>query len=265
MAYNLNDINNTSQFDFGKEVEAILKYLAPGWDIKALPKGYAKYRKGYQDYDGMEELDEKALMNSFKGHDDSGTLSPPFPVRVSLPHVTYDDTCQGRPPLETLIGAILGHGMLLGMRIAAIDTMSEANRRMNEACHAMDKLRYPLKDENIKLTLLMMNEADEYRNRLAKPVDEIRKEYREKRLGFVTNRMESIKQQLKDKTSVTFKRDDESLRVHYEVLSELFYPLSDMQDEKMKKFLAPHGINYKRDAANDTFILSLKKKRIKKL
>ena len=39
--------------------------------------------------------------------------SPSFEVRVALPHVIYDDKCQGRKPLETLVGAILGHAYVM--------------------------------------------------------------------------------------------------------------------------------------------------------
>jgi hypothetical protein len=56
-------------------------------------------------------------------------------MRVSLPHVLYDDCGQGRKPLETLIGAVLGYGMLLGERMAEVDEDSEANYRLHLASH----------------------------------------------------------------------------------------------------------------------------------
>jgi hypothetical protein len=68
MSYKLKELKNYMHFSFGKEIEALLKYLATTWDIKALPKGYAAYKKNYKDYQDMEELDEEALLKSFDGH-----------------------------------------------------------------------------------------------------------------------------------------------------------------------------------------------------
>ena len=76
---------------------------------KLKPKGWKEMAKDYNDYDGMEELDEKSLKESFKGMHFSTAVSFPFEVAVSLPHVMYDSKCQGRKPLEALIGAVLAH------------------------------------------------------------------------------------------------------------------------------------------------------------
>ena len=110
MSYKLKDLQSTSQFSFSNEIDAILKYVKKNWDVKASPKGYKAFKKGYQDYQGMEELNEATLQKKFKGHGDGSVGAPGFVVKISLPHTTYDDTNQGRRPLETLLGAILSHG-----------------------------------------------------------------------------------------------------------------------------------------------------------
>lgn len=76
-----------------------------------LPKGYASFIENYEDYQGMQALNEKILKEEFKGHVvktySAGSLE--LPVRIQLPHVAYDDIAQGRTPEYSLVGAIMGH------------------------------------------------------------------------------------------------------------------------------------------------------------
>jgi hypothetical protein len=135
MSFPLSDIKSKNDIRFYQHSQALLEWIEKYWDVKAEPKGYAAARKNYKDYDGMDDIDEKAISKEFKGHGDGGTVSYNFPVRVSLPHVLYDDCGQGHKPLESLIGAILGYGMLLGERMAEVDETSEANYRLQHASH----------------------------------------------------------------------------------------------------------------------------------
>lgn len=135
MSFPLSGIKNKNDIRFDQHSKAILDWIKKYWTIKAEPNGYAEARKNYKDYDGMDDIDEKALTEEFKGHSDGGVVSHNFPMRVSLPHVLYDDCGQGRKPLETLVGAILGYGMLLGERMAEVDEHSEANYRLHHASH----------------------------------------------------------------------------------------------------------------------------------
>lgn len=75
------------------------------------PKGYAKFIKDYNDYSGMDSIDEKALCAEFDGHSvRCGSASSfPLPVRIQLAHVAYDHIAQGRSPSYMLVATILSH------------------------------------------------------------------------------------------------------------------------------------------------------------
>jgi hypothetical protein len=189
MSYKLQDLLFKDQFNYSKEIEAILKYLKKTWDIKATPKGYKEFRKNYNDFQGMEELDEKALQKRFKGHGDGSVCTPGFVVRISLPHVVYDNNCQGRPPLETLLGAVLAHGMILGERIAEIDEMSQANLRLSCASHCLTMASY--ENDPAVMAAWYQELNDHFNERklgthpheTAKKYELIRREIAEKKLG----------------------------------------------------------------------------------
>lgn len=110
----LSDMTNQN-WDYEKNVNKILVEVKKEFPDagKLKPKGWSKMAKGYNDYDGMEELDGTELKANFKGMHSGTAGSASFEVRVSLPHVIYDDKCQGRKPLEVLVGAILGHAYVM--------------------------------------------------------------------------------------------------------------------------------------------------------
>jgi len=178
MAYKLNQLQY-DEINFDKEVKALTKFLSTGWEISAQPKGYAAYLKDYRDYQGMEDLDEEALLKSFEGHDGAGTVSLPFVLQVSLPHVAYDDKNQGRRPLDVLIGAILSYGMLLGKRMAEVDTRSEVHYRMTWLYHACQDLRYLDERKDLKLILLTLQEIEEYKTNFKETGMQILNKFRE--------------------------------------------------------------------------------------
>lgn len=270
MSYKLKDLKDYMKFSFSQEIEALLKYLDTSWDINAKPKGYAAYKKNYKDYQGMEELDEEALLKSFDGHDSTGTLSGSFPLRVSMPHVAFDDVGQGRRPLETLLGAVLGHGIHIGERLAAVNNMSDANRRLDYYDGAM--LWFVLKDDSSDqhLGMLALMEAKEYKSELGTDCKEIEAKYDEKRRVYLTAKIEAIRKSLDGvKGPVTFLNPDksnpdsllESNRKSHEYLQQMYFLLGH-NEEKFKKVMSSLGMTYIYKGYN--FTVSLKKKRVKK-
>lgn len=115
--------NKCDLLSFGDDIDALVSYLANHWEghkgIK--PKGYNEFTKNYTDFDGMEELDVMGLREEFKGCNDATVRSFEFPIGVSLPHVAYDDICQGREPFRTLVAACVRYGMMRGEVIAMED------------------------------------------------------------------------------------------------------------------------------------------------
>lgn len=103
---------------FDTITRALVSHIKKHWDIKAQPKGYAAFRRGYRSFQGMEEWSDSktraTAVKNFKSFDDSTAGSHCFIDKVSLPHTAYSDLDQGRPPLETLLGACVSHGYTLG-------------------------------------------------------------------------------------------------------------------------------------------------------
>ena len=114
----LDDINN-----FSTIADAVYNYIMKYWTGTIKPKGYKKFLENYEDYAGMEDIDHAKLEDEFKGFKDGGACSFPFPIKVSLPHVAYDDTNQGRNPLRTLISACLGQGLVIGQKRGELNSL----------------------------------------------------------------------------------------------------------------------------------------------
>jgi hypothetical protein len=107
------------QWDFERRTKRAFWSLAdefPGLS-ELKPLGWEKLYESYTDFDGMEEYCETQQAsdeNEFKGSCVSGAVSAPFPGRVALPYVMYDEVCQGRSAAMTLVSAIYAH--FLGLR-----------------------------------------------------------------------------------------------------------------------------------------------------
>ena len=105
---------NSKELDYSKILESLVEHVEKTWDIKATPKGWKEFLADYEDYDGLPV--EEEVMDEFKGFDDSSAGVGSFPERISLPHVAYSETNQGRSPLHELLGATLAYGMMVGMK-----------------------------------------------------------------------------------------------------------------------------------------------------
>jgi hypothetical protein len=258
MSYKLRDLKDINDFNFSKEAEAIYNYLMKNWMIKAKPKGYDKYLKTYTDYAGMDELDEEALQKSFEGHGDAPTVSHPFVTSVSLPHVAYDDTNQGRNPLRVMIAAVLTHGILFGQRMAYFDEHSDCRHRMSRAKHAYDKAKTTYNPELYKIHIQEFEKyfMDEY---FGIPTDQIKKEYEALFEQALQNKLtESVIACVPEKGSVTISSQSKGkLKEFWGVLFEL-YMLGN--ENEFKERLSKLGFNIRRsERKRIIFILSKKK------
>lgn len=137
------------EWDYEKNCRFIMADIKKSFpDAKSLrPKGWYELAKNYKDYEGMVEFDSKQAKKMFKGMDSGTAGSYPFEVRVALPHVMYDDKCQGRKPLEVLIGAIVGHAYV----------MAEHNNSSKMLAEWV-KVKQQIDDPNIKEISLDFNE-----------------------------------------------------------------------------------------------------------
>lgn len=118
--------------NFGEDVSALIDYLLKYWNglESVKPKGFDEFEKDYCDFDGQEEWEDKErdkCEKEFNGFDDEGVGSFNFVRKVSLPDVMYNDICQGRSPLQTLIGACVAYGHMRG-EIYAKDKVAKQER-----------------------------------------------------------------------------------------------------------------------------------------
>ena len=102
-------------FNYEKNVKNLINSFKEQYpDIKNMkPKGWKDFAKNYSDYDGMDELNPNELKKLFNGMDSGTAGCSSFEIRTALPHVMYDDKCQGRKPLEALIGAMFTHSFVM--------------------------------------------------------------------------------------------------------------------------------------------------------
>jgi hypothetical protein len=165
MSFSLKSIRSRDGIDFDRNCLALVEWLRKHWDIKAeprCPEGYVGARETYRDFDEMDSVNETELVKEFCGHDAGGTVSFPFPINVSLPHVLYNDTNRGISPFQTMVGAIMRYGMLLGERLAEVDESSEQNHKLFLAKHAFAMYR---SEEDPELQITYEMEIDEYLNK----------------------------------------------------------------------------------------------------
>ena len=136
MPYSLKDLKSPGEFSFDKEVRAIMKYLNDNWNISAAPKGYAEFMKNYKDHQGMEELDEEAIIKSFEGASDTTMLSLHLAILLTKEHTGYEDRNQVKGgPLEVLVSAILTHGAIIGQHLVQSDS-TELYKRLSALEHS---------------------------------------------------------------------------------------------------------------------------------
>lgn len=138
MAINPRTIKSMNQLDYSRHADILVNWIKKHWDIgEPAPKGYAEYMEDYEEFNGMEELDEKQIMKEFKGLDDSGAGNFSFPMSMSLPHIAYDDRGQGRNPLRMLVSCIFTYGIRYGQKLEAVYENSSMNYKVNHMKHCV--------------------------------------------------------------------------------------------------------------------------------
>lgn len=130
--------NSNESWDYEEICNKILKKVKKDYPeaTKARPLGWKALAKDYKEYDGMTEYDQilkKKDEEEFKGIDSSSAGSYSFPKRISLAQVMYDDKEQFRKPLETLVGAIIGH-------VYAFNCKNNAAKIINDIDNMREKL-----------------------------------------------------------------------------------------------------------------------------
>ena len=267
MAYNLKNLN-ISNFSYDKEVNHLTQFLKKHWDISAQPKGYTEFLKNYEDFKGMTNALEEKMTTEFTGHDGSGSISFPFPVKVSLPHVAYEATNQSTSPLENLIDSVMSYGMLLGMRLADTSTNTESYYRLTHLNH-IQYMSYDEKDQ--QLQIIYIQEAGATTD-LKIPLKDTINKYQNKRKAYLTPKTvkmlnEFFKEYHKRKLVITNKArsknfisgmEGDELRL-YDILYKL--SLETSHPDGLSKYMKEYGFNL--EFKQNVFYITRKKERKK--
>jgi hypothetical protein len=141
---NVTDIHATG-VHFDAQAKALVEHILKHWNVSVKPKGYDNFLETYEDYEGMDNIDEDALQAEFNGHDSGFSVCGlPFPVALTKEHVAYDDTNQGRNPLECLVGAIYGYGLQFGQVIESIKPSTDKGRAIEDAIDRISMIKADL-------------------------------------------------------------------------------------------------------------------------
>jgi len=259
MSYTLKSLKSLDDFSFDTETKAILDHLNNTWDISAAPKNYDKH--------STEPIPESDSYPDFKGHGDSSAGSFHLIPNLSKENVAFSDSDQGRPPLDTLVSAILTHGILLGKRMADLDHYSEANKKLDYVKHCLTHAGFANIPE-IKHSFL--KEAETYMNKdnLGLLTLDTNKQFEKERLTIIKDKISqkilSLLKETNKPITFTDTSDNPLLKKYYGILYELY--VYSRNHDTLKKTLSKMGILIKlhcdeNDKLNFTLKLSKATKR----
>jgi len=227
-------LETRQDLNYSDHSKALRECIKKNFRISVVPNvkgGYKKYKETYEDYQGMEELDEKALLEEFNGFDNSTAGDFPFPIKVALPHVAYDDTNQGRNPFNVLVSAIFSYGIGYGEKLAGLYENSNCNYRMRFAMHALEFSHH---GDNEEIKYLYYQESQE----IAKPGSdymEIMDKYKYLRSVI---KMKELHHLLREVFGGKLKKRIAVVKSNYKRLGRIWEILSDMlQFDVCKKIL----------------------------
>lgn len=113
----LNSIKSKNDINFTEIVKSLHDHIQNNWNGDMSPKGLSDCEEG--DYN-LDEIQKSC--DEFEGFNDMTHVSQDFPTSVSKYNIKMSEDC-GRTPMESLIGAILNHGMVIGRKIKQIETL----------------------------------------------------------------------------------------------------------------------------------------------
>lgn len=108
-----------SGWDYSEKADSLYKTILASHpnakDFK--PHGFDEFKKTYQDFDGADEYfdsgNQKKDINDFNGVNSSTAGSDGFHSQLAVHTVTYNDVCQGRNHIRTLVAAAFSHGLFI--------------------------------------------------------------------------------------------------------------------------------------------------------
>lgn len=95
------------------------------------PKGYEAFTADYHEQKGILDLDEASLKDLFDGHDTTFSMANELPIRLSLPHIAFDDLDQGRPPMKMLLMTLFAQGSELRAYNNTVQFLGELSRHVD--------------------------------------------------------------------------------------------------------------------------------------
>lgn len=147
-----NNVPEEVLMNFTELTKPILSLIKKHWDFKVSPKGYKEFIENYEEGNGMGE-DQYDLHDDFKalgGVFNTSASTPALPGWIDMPTVAYNHKEQGRPPMQTLIGALINYGITMGQaqekRFSGGQSKEELLNKLLELYDDKSKLRNEIKE-----------------------------------------------------------------------------------------------------------------------
>lgn len=116
MKHSIGEVTNPNLLYYTNIVPDLVEFIESKYDIKITSDKYETLKEDYTDYDGIDD-DMSDDIESFKGFNSSTGGSGSVPEQIREASMVYSETCQGRNPLETIIGAVFGYAFQCGAKV----------------------------------------------------------------------------------------------------------------------------------------------------
>jgi hypothetical protein len=162
----LRDIEDEHQIHRNFRFEDLVSFVKSTWEGtgQICPRGFKYYKENYVDYQDMNDGElMQANRDKFKGINNTDEMNLPFTDALSLPHVTYDHTNQGRDPLQSLMHACFAYGAnfkAAEMRVKLEKFRKDNNRDLE---FDMESLELELEAGNIEAAKSTLKHMKEFR------------------------------------------------------------------------------------------------------
>jgi len=154
--------------DFQSISSAIMEWFESHWDIQVSPKQYEEFMEDYHEFKGIGE-DKYDLSDDFNTFFDATSSKFSLPTACGLPNAAYSANEQGRSFFETMLGSVLGYGLLIGEERAVKGRVFGDFKKTlqgNALVLAIEKMDLEKKNKELEKEAILMKEEIKLLNQL---------------------------------------------------------------------------------------------------
>lgn len=224
----------SENFNYESTVKKMMTELRSQYENTASfkPLGWKELAKNYSDFDGYEEYtkkQEKIDKKEFKGANSDSATSGGFHSRVVLHNVMYDDKCQSRKPLDTLVGATLAHRYFVSSHNNTLEIIEELEKVKN----FFEQDTYYEKIQNSSSVKENIEKITD--NKFIKAMSHLKKEYRSLNDEEFYAQISQSAQNKKDYEKMTLAQKEERKESSNKMLHDIMTSVSTPSKEETAK------------------------------